>query len=651
MEHSMFDDATKHNFFAPGCSRREAGGSNSRTKAQGRVFHEGFVPQAGIDEGLEQAGAAFDKEGLQAATVEHIQQLGKDVVREIQGDVFGQTGSIGREAGCRTTGSFGEEQCRKGAVQQMQVGSQPPVTVYDEADGLRSPPMAHIQTGIVEQGGTCADKDGRVFGPALVYQHLCQRRREQGGLTAGAQAVYEAVGRLGPLQGDVRTVSGVKGDEAFYQPEALLLQHAYHDFASGFAQLLYASSVDTGKRVATSDDNAGNLLFDDEVGTGRCLAVMGTGFQTDVDGGTAQEFGMSDRTDSIDLGMCLAATGVIAFTDNLSVADDDGSHHGIGGRVATPVLRQPDATAHVFFFVHRAFVFRNIVTFAAQNVRIVMNALVHRIRRSLPQAYSPQEAAALSRIICCEMLGQSTVDYYAGKDMTLSSNEEARLTDILERLARFEPIQYVQGTARFLGRDFAVAPGVLIPRPETEELVERMLDELKSPGLRVLDVGTGSGCIAVTLALELPDARVTAWDISADTLETARTNAARHRATVCLEERDVLASVPTMPDSLDVLVSNPPYITRSERTEMERNVLDWEPDEALFVPDEDPLLFYRAIARLGQTALVSGGRIYQEINRAFGPQTTELLAAGGYTDVRLLKDLSGNDRFVTATRI
>lgn len=278
-----------------------------------------------------------------------------------------------------------------------------------------------------------------------------------------------------------------------------------------------------------------------------------------------------------------------------------------------------------------------------------MNVRSSDIRQALRECYSTQEAAALARIVCCEMLGQSPTDFYLGKDMILSPNGERDLQSILARLRNFEPIQYVQGFARFLGRPFKVCPGVLVPRPETEELVERMLKELE-PAVRILDVGTGSGCIAVSLSAELPDAQVTAWDVSEEALAVARANNASLGASVCFRQVDVLAYRPEETERFDVIVSNPPYVTESEKAEMERNVLDWEPFSALFVPDADPLRFYRRIAELGRELLVPGGKIYFEINRAFGPATCAMLRGQGYAEAHILKDISGNDRFVIAEK-
>lgn len=278
-----------------------------------------------------------------------------------------------------------------------------------------------------------------------------------------------------------------------------------------------------------------------------------------------------------------------------------------------------------------------------------MIVTVSHIRGVLQKRYSCQRAAHLSRIICSEMLGQSTVDYYLGKDIILSLKEKQELDGILSRLCDFEPIQYVQGSVDFLGRTFKVAPGVLIPRPETEELVETMLKEIPADA-RILDIGTGSGCIAVSLSKELPDARVVAWDVSEKALAIAFGNNDALQASVQFVLCDVIACRPTPKDRYDVIVSNPPYVLEKEKQEMERNVLDWEPPLALFVADTEPLRFYRRIAELGQEMLVAGGKLYFEINRAFGEATVAMLCEQGYANAHVQKDISGNDRFVIAER-
>lgn len=279
----------------------------------------------------------------------------------------------------------------------------------------------------------------------------------------------------------------------------------------------------------------------------------------------------------------------------------------------------------------------------------MMNKIVAYIRSRLQPYYTAEEVSALSRIVCCDLLGQAPTDYYLGKDIVLSSKKEQELEDILQRLSRFEPLQYIEGRTLFLGREFWVAPGVLIPRPETEELVELMLKEIPADA-RILDVGTGSGCIAISLAKELPDTLVTAWDVSPEALSVARANARKLQANVRFVECDVLACQVDEVGLYDVIVSNPPYVTEAEKADMEPNVLQWEPSLALFVPDDDPLRFYRRIAVLGRDMLADGGRLYFEINRAYGREMVEMLRTMGYVRVRVEKDLSQNDRFVIAEK-
>lgn len=279
----------------------------------------------------------------------------------------------------------------------------------------------------------------------------------------------------------------------------------------------------------------------------------------------------------------------------------------------------------------------------------MMNKIVAYIRSRLQPYYTAEEVSALSRIVCCDLLGQAPTDYYLGKDIVLSPKKEQELEDILQRLSRFEPLQYIEGRTLFLGREFWVAPGVLIPRPETEELVELMLKEIPADA-RILDVGTGSGCIAISLAKELPDTLVTAWDVSPEALSVARVNARKLQADVRFVECDVLACQVDEVGLYDVIVSNPPYVTEAEKADMEPNVLQWEPSLALFVPDDDPLRFYRRIAVLGRDMLADGGRLYFEINRAYGREMVEMLRTMGYVRVRVEKDLSQNDRFVIAEK-
>lgn len=281
-----------------------------------------------------------------------------------------------------------------------------------------------------------------------------------------------------------------------------------------------------------------------------------------------------------------------------------------------------------------------------------MHPIYTYIKQVLHPYYQETEAGALAKWILTEVFHFSTFDLYAGKDMNFSENDRDRLEDILNRLRDYEPLQYVLGKAEFGGLSFEVTPDVLIPRPETLELVEWITADCQgTEGVRILDIGTGSGCIPVTLykRLEAYRPQVASWDISEKALEVAGRNAVANGAVVTFCCQDVLSE--SLPETeVDVLVSNPPYIAEKEKASMERNVLDWEPGLALFVPDDDPLLFYRKIAETGLRILSPGGRLYYEINRAYGKETVELLERLGYTEVELRKDLSGNDRMVKAVR-
>jgi len=278
-----------------------------------------------------------------------------------------------------------------------------------------------------------------------------------------------------------------------------------------------------------------------------------------------------------------------------------------------------------------------------------MNSITAYIRQSLLDIYPPEEVKALIMIICCDMLGINALDIYTGKDINLSEGKKRDLENILFRLRKNEPIQYIQGFTQFCGMTFHVAQGVLIPRPETAELVELIVGEsVHSP--KILDIGTGSGCIAVSLAKKIPDADVTAWDVSSVALEIAQSNSRDLSAGVNFVLQDVFATEIAGDHLYDIIVSNPPYIIVSEKKAMESNVLDWEPESALFVADDDPLCFYTRIANLGKSLLSPNGKLYFEINQAYGAEVVDMLAVNGYKDTRLIKDFFGKDRIVTANR-
>ena len=343
----------------------------------------------------------------------------------------------------------------------------------------------------------------------------------------------------------------------------------------------------------------------------------------------------------------------------------------------------------------------------------------NQLWKRLTAIYNEREAQAIVRTVLDALFGMSLTDICLGKVTQLSADDTTRLEKIMQRLEKSEPVQYVLGSEWFAGRLFDVAPGVLIPRPETEDLVKWACDEAKekekednskeergkeekevskkreaqkkeeqplsSPlkeekeGLRkgedaskkeeqllsslfknnkevpekgeeaphpsILDIGTGSGCIAITVALALPQARVTAWDISTDALAIAAGNAHRLGASVRFEHQDAL-SAPDDEERWDVIVSNPPYICDRERADMSDNVLSYEPELALFVPDSDPLLFYRAIARYASKALKHGGRLLFETNTAYAHEVAQAMADEGFTAIEVRNDCFGKPRMV-----
>lgn len=276
-----------------------------------------------------------------------------------------------------------------------------------------------------------------------------------------------------------------------------------------------------------------------------------------------------------------------------------------------------------------------------------MHPTIAYIRQALQGVYSNSEALSIAKLLLIQYFGFTQLELYGGKDKNLSANELKEMNNILRRLQNNEPIQYVLGRETFCSLVFEVSPNVLIPRPETQELVEWIVKENSASHLKVLDIGTGSGCIAVSLAKQLEKAKVTAWDISELALQVASRNAELNEVSVSFEQIDVL-NLFDKTDKFDVVVSNPPYVTNKERLSMERNVLDWEPEIALFVPDNDPFLFYKKIADIGIDVLNVNGELYFEINQHFGKEIKSILENKGYRQVELRKDMFGDDRMIKA---
>lgn len=269
--------------------------------------------------------------------------------------------------------------------------------------------------------------------------------------------------------------------------------------------------------------------------------------------------------------------------------------------------------------------------------------------RTLEPLYGNGEARAITDYVLDVCFGLSKADILCGAVDEMTAEKTAELNKIFGRLTEGEPVQYVLGRAEFSGRWFNVRPGVLIPRPETEELCAWITSDSKVSGCpKVLDIGTGSGCIAITLQLDMPESKVTAWDISADALDVARENAQQLGANVNFVKQDALNAKPE--GEWDVIVSNPPYICEKEKKDMAVNVLEHEPQTALFVPDADPLLFYRAITRLAVQTLSKGGRLYFEINPIYADDTCRMMRAEGMTAVELRSDMYGKQRMAKGVK-
>ena len=288
--------------------------------------------------------------------------------------------------------------------------------------------------------------------------------------------------------------------------------------------------------------------------------------------------------------------------------------------------------------------------------------------QSLTPLYDAGEAQAIVRTVLDVEYEMTLTDIICGKVNELSSDEERNLEEIIIRLQNGEPVQYVLGEADFAGRTFHVEPGVLIPRPETAELCQWIEENVSSleanESKQILDICTGSGCIAITLGLNIPNSEVTGWDISEDALRIAQGNMEMLKAgNVRIEYQDALMlpeaaeaaeiSEAAEADSAlaknwDIIVSNPPYICEKEKADMEKNVLEHEPSIALFVPDEKPLKFYRAIAEYASSALKSGGALYFEINPIYEKETREMLQELDFKDIETKEDAFGKKRMMKA---
>ncbi len=286
------------------------------------------------------------------------------------------------------------------------------------------------------------------------------------------------------------------------------------------------------------------------------------------------------------------------------------------------------------------------------------------IHNEISGFYPENEISAFIRIIFSDVFNISSVETVLKENEKFSKEKNFKITKIVSRLKNFEPLQYIIGHTEFYDLKFKVTPDVLIPRPETEELVNLIISENKTrKNFKIIDIGTGSGCIAISLAKNLFSAEIFALDISSEALKVAESNALNNSVKVSFFQEDILRNVASNKrltnvasekrlanQKFDIIVSNPPYVRFSEKRQMSKNVLDFEPETALFVEDKNPLIFYQAITNFAKTHLSKSGTLYFEINEVFGKKIENLMLLSGFSKVKIIKDINGKDRFVAGVK-
>ncbi|MCP4520395.1 MAG: peptide chain release factor N(5)-glutamine methyltransferase [Cytophagales bacterium] len=273
--------------------------------------------------------------------------------------------------------------------------------------------------------------------------------------------------------------------------------------------------------------------------------------------------------------------------------------------------------------------------------------ILQQISSQIQEIYEEREAQNIAQWLTEDLFKISQFQILNNESIPWNENKEQSLSEAIERLKQYEPLQYISQQADFFGHTFKVSPNTLIPRPETEELVALILSETNNQdALNIVDIGTGTGCIPITLQSKLKRAQIYGLDISQKALEVAQENNKLHQTNVDFQRKDILAEdLKTLP-SLDIIVSNPPYIKEEEKKEMAKNVLDHEPHLALFVPNDSPLLFYIRITELAQQSLKKGGKLYFEIHESYGQETAQMMKSKGFEQVEIIQDLQGKDRIV-----
>ncbi|MCD4834007.1 MAG: peptide chain release factor N(5)-glutamine methyltransferase [Bacteroidales bacterium] len=275
-----------------------------------------------------------------------------------------------------------------------------------------------------------------------------------------------------------------------------------------------------------------------------------------------------------------------------------------------------------------------------------MKKVISFIKSELKEFYPMSEIDSFVYLIFEQLFNYSRTKLLISQDVEILEDSYQNILNIIRDLKLYKPIQYILGETIFYNLTFNVIPGILIPRPETEELVDWIIKESPDKYKRILDIGTGSGCIAISLAKNLPESVVYASDISSEALTVTRKNSKLNNVDIQIMKLDILNFDNQLNEKFDIIVSNPPYVTEKEKKLMHKNVLDFEPELALFVPDNNPLLFYKAIIDFGMNHLNPGGKIYFEVNESFGKETALLLEERDFRDISLKKDINGKDRML-----
>ena len=279
-----------------------------------------------------------------------------------------------------------------------------------------------------------------------------------------------------------------------------------------------------------------------------------------------------------------------------------------------------------------------------------MEATIQYIEKELTGLYPKTEVQGFVRLIFWHVLQLSYTDLVLGRNQKLEKSSQKRIEAIVERLKKFEPIQYILGETEFFGLKLTVNPSVLIPRPETEELVQWITTTVEDEKLSVVDIGTGSGCIALALKKELKNAVVTGVDISAESIRTASKNAEQNQLDVTFKQADILQWEKEKWEPVDLIVSNPPYVRELEKAAMHPNVLQYEPENALFVSNTNPLVYYQSIADFANRYLKANSWLFFEINENLGEELVSLLAAIGFGAIEIKKDINGKNRMLRCQR-